>query len=178
MHPIVIQGLGFLAMALAWLSYQCKSSRNLFLVQLLGNTTYLVHFLLLGGYSACVSLVVSCVRNLVLVSKGRWARWKGWPWVLVAANVAAMALTWEGWISFLPFFGVTSLTLSGWTRNGKTVRIASMFVSSPCWLLYDVFSGSISGVICESLNLCSVVISVLRFGWKALDVAEMPDSRE
>ena len=178
MHPIITQGMGFLALTLEWGSFQCKRSRNLFFVQLLANVTYLLHFLLLGGYSACVSLTISCLRNLVLMSRKPWAQWKGWPWVLVAANFAAMAFTWEGWISLLPFFGVTSLTLSGWTRNGKKVRLATLFVSAPSWLIYDVFSGSLSGILCQSLTIGSVLISVLRFGWKALDVVEAPDPRE
>lgn len=176
MHPVIIQGVGFLALALEWGSYQCKSSRRLFLVQLLSNSTYLAHFVLLGGYSACVSLFVGCVRNLVLAGKGSWARWRGWPWLLVAANAAATALTWESLFSILPFLGVTSLTLAGWTRNGKKVRLATLLVSTPSWLIYDIYSGSLSGIVCEALLLCSVVISVLRFGWKALDVSETAES--
>lgn len=176
MSMIIAQGVGFLALALEWGSYQCKHSRKLFFVQLLANFTYLMHFVLLGGYSACVSLAVSCLRNLVLVGKGSWAQWKGWPWLLVAANIGATVLTWENIFSILPFMGVTALTLAGWTRNGKKVRLATLFVSAPSWLIYDLYSGSLSGILCESMTICSVVISVVRFGWKALDTAEAPKS--
>lgn len=175
MKEIVAQGIGFLALALALASYQCKSSRKLFYVQLAGNSLYLLHFLLLGAYSACVSLFISCVRNVILVSKRPWSAWKGWLWVIVAANIAATVAVWDNWFSILPCIGVVSFTLGSWTRNGKKIRIANLLVSTPAWLIYDLYTRSYSGIISECLTIASTVISICRFGWKALDTVESPE---
>ncbi|MDD2503070.1 MAG: YgjV family protein, partial [Clostridia bacterium] len=60
-------------------------------------------------------------------------------------------------------------TLFMWSRNGKILRYAQFSFISPCWLIYNVAMGSIAGVLTESVNLISVVVSLLRFGVKELD---------
>ena len=64
MYQFITQAIGFVGTGLEIGSYQCKSSRNLIYVQLCGNIAFLIHMLMLGGYSGCISLVVSCIRNL------------------------------------------------------------------------------------------------------------------
>lgn len=113
--------------------------------------------------------MISCVRNLVLSSRRPWAYWKGWPWLLVAANLLGTSLVWENLFSIFPCLAVVSITVAGWSRNGKHIRIANIFVASPSWLIYDFYTGSYSGIVSEIITLCSVGISVLRYGWKALD---------
>ena len=172
MYQFFTQAIGFVATGLEIGSFQCKSSRNLIFVQLCGNLAFLIHMLMLGAYSGCISLLISCIRNLVFSSRRPWAYWKGWPWILVAANVLGAFVTWESIFSILPCIGVVAVTISCWTRNGKKIRIASSCISSPSWLIYDIYMGSYSGIVTEIFVLCSVGISVLRYGWKALDVAE------
>jgi len=172
MYQFITQAIGFVSAGLEIGSFQCKSSRKLIFVQLCANITFLIHMLMLGGYSGSTSLLVSCIRNLVFSSSRPWAYWKGWPWILVAANIAGAIVTWENWFSLLPCIAVISITLSCWTRNGKKIRIASSCISSPMWLIYDIYTGSYSGILTEIFVLCSVGISIFRYGWKALDVAE------
>lgn len=172
MYQIITQAVGFVAMGLEIGSYQCKSSRKLIFVQMCGNIAFLIHMLMLGAYSGCINLLISCIRNYVLSSKGEWARWKGWLWILIGGNLLGTVLTWENLFSILPCIAVVSVTVSCWTRNGKKIRIASFCCSSPSWLIYDIYTGSYSGIIAEIFVLCSVGISVIRYGWKALDVAE------
>jgi len=172
MFQFVTQAIGFVATALQIGSFQCKSSRKLIIVQLCGNTAFLIHMFMLGAYSGCVNLVFSVIRYFVLSSRKPWAFWKGWPWLLVAANLLGTALTWENFFSILPCIAVVSLTIAGWSRNGKKIRIASLFVVSPAWLIYEIYTGSYSGIVTELFSICSVGISVLRYGWKALDTTE------
>ena len=172
MYQVITQAIGFVATGLEIGSYQCKSSRKLIFVQMCGNIAFLIHMLMLGAYSGCINLLISCIRNYVLSSKGDWARWKGWLWILVGANLLGTILTWENLFSILPCIAVVSVTISCWTRNGKKIRIASFCCSSPSWLIYDIYTGSYSGIVAEIFVLCSVGISVIRYGWKALDVAE------
>ena len=172
MDQFVTQAIGFVAAGLEIGSFQCKSSRKLIFVQLCANIAFLIHMLMLGAYSGCINLLISCIRNYVLSSKGDWARWKGWLWILVGANLLGTILTWENLFSILPCIAVVSVTISCWTRNGKKIRIASFCCSSPSWLIYDIYTGSYSGIVAEIFVLCSVGISMIRYGWKALDVAE------
>ena len=169
MYHLITHAFGFTATALQIGSFQCKSSRKLIFMQLCGNTAFLLHMFMLGAYSGCINLFISCVRNFVLTSRRPWAYWKGWPWVLVAANLLGTWFVWENIFSILPCIAVVSLTVAGWSRNGKKIRIANLCVASPAWLVYEFYAGSYSGMITEVFTICSVGISVLRYGWKALD---------
>ena len=175
---LVAQAVGFIAMAVIILSFQCKSSRKLFFVQLCGNAIYMVHFTLLGAYSGGGALLVSCLRNLVYSSNRPWAAWKGWPWVMVSCNLLLTVLTWKDWFSLFPLAVGVALAVSGWTRNGKTIRLANLFVVAPCWLIYDFYSGSLAGVLTDSFSMISVIVSVIRYGWKALDTEDRPESQK
>ena len=83
---LVIQLVGFAAMALMIASYQMKSNRLLFIVQSLGLVTFGLQFLLMNQLSASISLVLCLVRNMILVKYNDWAwvRWKGLMWVFCA----------------------------------------------------------------------------------------------
>ena len=39
---------------------------------------------------------------------------------------------------------------------------------SPCFLIYDVLIGSWGGVLNETITILSILLSIVRFGWKEL----------
>lgn len=176
MYDIITQAIGYVSTAIVLASFQCKSSRKLIFMQLCGNAIHMIQFIMLGAYAGCASLFVSCIRNLVFSRKEPWAYWKGWPWVMVGLNILAAILTWQGPLSVLPLIGVASYTLASWSRNGKKIRLTSLCISSPVWIVYDVVTGSWSGVCSEAFGMCSVVLSVIRYGWKALDNSETAET--
>lgn len=75
MSDIIIQGIGFIAVALFITSYQIKSNRLLFLFQLLGSALFCLQFFLLGAISGCLSLAVNILRNALMM------KYKEWAWV-------------------------------------------------------------------------------------------------
>ena len=172
MYQIITHTIGFVATALQIGSFQCKSSRKLILMQLFGNTAFLIHMFMLGAYSGCVNLAISVIRFGILSCRRPWAYWKGWPWLLVTANILGTALSWENIFSIFPCIAVVSLTIASWSRNGKKIRIANLCAVSPSWLIYEFYAGSYSGIVTELFCIGSVVVSVLRYGWKALDTTE------
>ena len=97
MDAIGIQIIGFVAMAFCIGSYQVKSGRGLILCKTAGDLLYVVHYLLLGSYSGCVTLGVSAVNQIVYSFRGRqkWADWKGWRWLFSGLMVAACLLVWR-----------------------------------------------------------------------------------
>lgn len=170
MREMVIQGIGFIAATLLIVSFQCKNSRKLFFLQMCSSITYIVHFALLNAMTGCANLFCSMARSFVFSQRGKkWAQWKGWLCALVAANILATVLTWKNAFSILPLLGTAGMTIAGWSENGKRIRLANLFLCCPVWLTYDIYSHSIPGALCETFSLCSIAISVLRYGWKALD---------
>ena len=78
-------------------------------------------------------------------------------------------MTWDGAVSILPGLGAISGTLACWTNNAKIIRITNLTINSPCCLIYDVIFRSWGGVINESITIISIIVSIMRFGLKALD---------
>lgn len=167
MSEAAIQIIGFVGVAFFILSYQIKSNRALFLCQLIGCLIFCVQFFLMGAYTGALSLIVNIIRNLLLLKVSDW------PWVKSRVTLGAILLllvavtvyTWDGWISLLPFIMVAVTSIGYWTNNAQKIRL-SQFIGSPCVLVYDILVHSWGGVLNETITLISIIVSVVRFGWK------------
>ena len=174
MSELAIQAIGFVGVAFFIASYQIKSNKALFMCQMIGCIIFCVQFFILGAYTGAISLIINIIRNLLLVKR------KDWKWVdrrstmlVILALLAAMTIyTWDGAISLLPFISVAVTTIGYWSNNAQKIRL-SQFFGSPCTLLYDVLIRSWGGVLSETITLVSIIISVIRFGWKNMG---RPDS--
>ncbi len=67
MSDFFIQGIGFAALALFIMSYQIKSNKWLFLLQLLGPALFCIQFFMLDAISGCFSLAVNILRNALMM---------------------------------------------------------------------------------------------------------------
>ena len=168
-----IQLIGVAGTLLFFLSYQCRSNRNLFRVQLLSYLFYTAHLLLLGAVTGGVSYMINTLRSFCLGSRWKFAHSRAMCAIICAMQLAALALTWSGWISILPVAANIAATLGGFTHNPRKIRIAGMFVNSPLWIVYDLCVGSWAGLLDEAVTEGSMILSIIRFGWKNLDREEM-----
>ena len=167
---IIVQGIGFVAAGLLIASFQCKRSRRLFTYQMCACIVYIIHFYLLGAMSGSGNQFVGLVRGFIYSNRGKkWADSEYWPAIIVALNVIVMLLTWVNYMSIFPFLGMVGITIAGAKGNGKHVRLANLCLCSPSWLIYDIYSHSIPGILCETFIMTSIIISVFRYGWEALD---------
>ena len=169
---IIIQLIGFCGTALYYLSFQCRENKKLFRVQMFSYVFYTAHMLLLGAVTGGVSYIINCLRSFCLSGNRKFGKSRGMCAILCALQLAALFLTWDGWISLLPVAANIASTLGGYTRNPKKVRIAGMFVNSPLCIVYDVIVGSWAGVLDELLAEISMTVSVVRYGWNELDAVE------
>ncbi len=170
---MLIQLIGVAGTLLFFLSYQCKSNRNLFRVQLLSYLFYTAHLLLLGAVTGGVSYMINTLRSFCLGSRWKFAHSRAMCAIICAMQLAALAFTWSGWISILPVAANIAATLGGYTHNPRKIRIAGMFVNSPLWIVYDLCVGSWAGILDEAVTEGSMILSIIRFGWKNLDCEEM-----
>lgn len=51
-------------------------------------------------------------------------------------------------------------------KSGKLLRWGQLCFMSPCWLIYNLCSLAIPGVILEIMNISSIIISLIRFKGK------------
>ena len=172
MRFIFIQAVGVVGTALFFLSYQCKSNKNLFRVQFLSYLCYTTHLLMLGAVTGGVSYVLNTVRSFCLGGKNKFLRS---PWmcaIICLLQIITLVFTWDGWPSILPVAANIAATIGGYTYNARKIRIAGMFINSPLWIVYNVIVGSWAGILDEIVSEASMVISIIRYGWKNLDKIE------
>lgn len=170
MYYFIAQMVGFIGVVLIILSYQCKSSKKLLGMQMGANAVYILHFFMLGAFSGSMNLAISFFRNFTLFnSNKKWAQHKLWMWFYITLHIVVTLLTWQDMFSILPCIGVVAMTFAMWTKNGKKIRLANLFVNSPAWLIYDIYAVSYSGIVCEVFALISVLTSFKRYGVKELN---------
>ena len=88
MYRVAAQLIGFVGTALLIASYQCRKSKDLFLLQMGSNVMYIIQFIMLGALSGSVSIFLGLTRNFILYSHThRWAQWKGWLPLIIAGYV-------------------------------------------------------------------------------------------
>lgn len=171
MSYLFIQMIGFAGVLFFLVSYQVRSNRLLFALQTLGCLTFCLQFAFLGAYSGCLSLLVNIARNIMLTKYNDcWVvRWKGWVAVFSILCLAIAFLTWSGPASLLPVVGTVAGTAAYWTNNARRIRVVNLSVVCPSSLLYDVIVRSWGGIMNESITIAAIVVSIIRFGWAALD---------
>ena len=171
MNDLFIQGIGFLAVAVFILSYQIKSNRCLFLLQLVGSALFCLQFFLLDALSGCLSLAVNILRNALMMKYNdwNWVKQKWCPFVIAMLFTVVLILTWNGPVSLLAFTASAVSTFAYWTNSPRKIRMSNLVCASPCWLIYDVIVHSIGGIVSESITIVSILVSFIRFGWKGLE---------
>ena len=172
MNQLLVQGIGFCGTILYFASYQFRDNRSLFRVQFLSYMLYTAHLLLLGAWTGGLSYIINTVRSFCLGSDRDFLKSRTMCGILCTMQLAALALTWSGWISLLPVAANIASTLGGYTYNAKKIRLAGMLVNSPLWIVYNIIVGSWAGILDEVVSEASMVISILRYGWKGLDDAQ------
>ena len=172
MRFILIQAIGIVGTILFFLSYQCKSNKNLFRVQFVSYLCYTVHLLLLGAVTGGISYVLNTVRSFCLGSKHDFLKGKWMCFIICMLQLITLWLTWDGGWSILPVVANIAATIGGYTYNPRKIRVVGIFVNSPLWIVYNIVVGSWAGIIDEIISEASMIISIVRYGWKNLDHVE------
>jgi len=129
-----------------------------------GQVIFLVHFILLGAWTAAGMNVVGMARTLVFRFREEksWANWRFWPVVFISLFISAGLIARESWVGILPVVAMSIETTGLWMKNLKVLRFINLF-PHPFWFTYNLIRGSWAGVVCEIFVLSSVIIAILRY---------------
>ena len=154
-----------------FVSYQCKKSKQIILCRALGDGVNIGHYLMLGAYSGCGTLVI-CVINGLLCgnTKYKWASWTGWKWIMSLALIVTCILTRQEphpWLSSIcTLVSILAVVWTAWSGNAGIIRLGKILVVGPFWIVYCILVGSIPGVVNECIGIASALISMHRYGMK------------
>ena len=167
MEPFEIfaQALGFIGAGLYVFSFQIRDVKKLFITQVIAAVFFTVHFVLLGAYTGAVQNSLAILRGILLLLRDKkWAKSKFTLAGLIACYVVSGIAMYSGVLSLLPVIAMIVSTIAMWTGDGFKIRVTQLAVTSPCWLIYNISVTSLAGILTESFNIVSVIISFIRYG--------------
>ena len=174
MAPIEIAGqiIGIVAMAFNIMSYQLKDQKTLVIFHFLGGLLFAISFFMLGAIIGAILNIVAMIRSVIfLFPKKPKATHPAWLFGFFASYVVLYVLTFTVFgteptpvafvIEILPIVGMTALSVGFMRANTKAMRITGL-VSSPAWLIYNIYYVSVGAIICEAVSIASIFIGMLR----------------
>ncbi len=163
MIDTMAQVIGFGGAVLNFASFQQKTRRKILGVQIAAAILFIIHYILLGAYTGAALNAIALSRSTIYFnSDKKWAKSPVWLVLFVVISGAAGLMTWEGWYSFLPPLAMILTTISYWLKNETKIRLVT-FPSSPCWLGYNIITGSVAGVVTECIVMTSLLIAIFRY---------------
>jgi len=177
----IAQVIGYTATVLTILSFQFKSQKGIMAVQSFSTVLWTVHFFMLGAFSGCLLNLLCAVRSVIYGKRNskEWAKSIVWVYIfsvwalLIYAAQFIFPIFGKDFtarnliIESLPAIGVIATNIGYRLETGFKVR-CSQFISSPTWLAYNAFNGSVGGVITEIISFCSAVVGIIRHDIKDL----------
>ena len=173
---IVAQGFGIVGMIFNLLVFQQKTHKGVTLCQFFAAVAFAANYLMLGAFVGGILNVVGGVRAAVFFFKEKThANSVVWLIIFILAFASSYPLTFFVFdtavtipnliIEILPVVAMIIITVSLRLGSAKAVRFMGLF-SSPMWLTYNIFSGSIGAIASEILNLISMIVGIIRFDIK------------
>ena len=176
MTPLFILGQlwGLCAMALIVISFQCKKPAHLCIIQVCACLFFILHYLFLGlngddaAYAGMTQNAVGLLfRGVLALSEKKKALLS--PLMLAglcAVSAVVAVLTYPGrLIALLPTVANFACIGCMWTKNSNTIRITQLAIISPFWIIYNVFTLSVAGIMTECFNLASIGVYYVRM-WR------------
>ncbi len=164
--------IGFIASLLVIFSFQIKKSSTFALVQFIGCLMFALQYFLLGAIPGAIVNIVGCSMRFVGMLRIKKGRLKGegkhflaspYLWLFVAASFAIGILTYENIFSLMPAVSIAVFSCLIWKDDPKTLRVVNTLFCSPLWLIYNISCLSYAGVVTETFNIISAIVSYIRF---------------
>lgn len=173
MTEFIAQAIGIVAAAISISSFQFKNNKILFSMRAVASILFVVNYFLIGAMTAAILNAIN-IACMLLMLYGERHRHIAIPIGISAAYIIAVCFTYEGILSILLLVAQLACVISLWTADGLKIRLAQFFIASPIWLVNNIIVFTVGGIITEVFVLVSVVVSVIRFGFKGLRRAEEP----
>lgn len=173
---IIAQIISIFGTIMNFLTYQQKKQKSAIICQLFASLFFAISFLMLGAYIGAILNGIGIVRALIFTFRQKTrAEHIAWLIAFSILFVSSYVLLFTAFgkepkpqnfiIEILPVIGMISTTISFRCKTSKAVRAFGL-ISSPLWLIYNIFSFSIGAIISEVLNLISIIVGMIRFDFK------------
>lgn len=164
---ITAQAVGIIAAVISISSFQFKNNKMLFILRAISSILFALNYFLIGAFTAAIINAINIVCMLLMVY-GERHRYIAIPIGLSATYIVSVFFTYEGILSILLLVAQLACVISMWTADGLKIRLVQLFVASPIWLINNIIVFTIGGIVTEVFAIISVIVSIVRYGFKGL----------
>ena len=158
---LIIQAIGLVGMIMCLLCFHCRKHKQVLLVKLIADISWMIHYFLLRAFSGCAVNVICCIREIVYLFEKNEKRRYVWLTFFIGLNWISATLTWKGVHSILPTMVATLGAYSFWQKNVKITRIIGILTGT-LMFTYDIFEKSYIGMLSESFTIVSATVALIR----------------
>jgi len=159
---IVAQIIGFIAFAVSLIAYHRKNKKIILSNMLISNILNLVHYLLLGAFSGCVTKLLATFRDYFIILKEKYNKLSNIAYLIlfIMLYIIATIFTYNGFLSILPLVAAIIYIIFIW--NGDDVKIKkTAFFCYFLWLIYNIFVSSVAGIVSNIISIISTLIAII-----------------
>ena len=152
---VISQVAGFIAFILSLIAYHRKKKSEIFQTMMVANVLDIIHYILLGAYSGCITKVIALVRNEIIIVKEKNK-------VLIAMFIIYLVsgiLTYKNIYSILPIIAAIIYLYFVWNGNELKVKKCAFYCYF-LWLVYNICVFSIAGITSNIVSIISTFIAV------------------
>ena len=160
----LVYAMGIVALITYASSFQCKKRSTLLILQTISLLLFIGQYFVLKAYTGVILEVVCIVRNFVYFfkdkTKSKVLDSIATPIVFAVAAIVVGIFTYNGqWFCILPVIANIFQTVGLYLKKESYNRI--MFLcASPLWLVYNLLTNTVFGVVTEIINIISIFISL------------------
>ena len=162
----IAQIFGVFGLVLLVSSLQFKKNTHFFLFQGMGSFMFFLNFILIGAYGGAFFNLCNLFRGLLFLKNAK----KKWKLAFISVAYAA-CFAFSAYLTpsprdiilvAIPCISIFLMSALMWLGNAKRIRWCQIFISSPAWIIHNVFNLSVGGILCECFNIVSSVVYLIR----------------
>ena len=167
MRDLIAQGFGIIGLIILVSSFQFKKNSTFFFLQGTGSFMFFLNFIMIGAYGGAFFNLFNLVRGLLFIKNTKK------PWKLATVIVLyTVALGFSYYLDHTPkqiilvgiiYASIIIMSVAMWQGDAYNMRIYQISVSSPAWMIHNIFNFSLGGLLCETFNVISTAIFLFRF---------------
>lgn len=159
--PVVMTGIA--GLSAATLSTLLGGRRAILTAQAAASSLFLLHFLLLGAWTAMLMCGLGMIQMAVRVQR-QPSRTLGLLYGLtVPAALAVAVLSWQGPMSALSATGFLLATLGRWQTAVGRMRVFFV-MATVVGAGHNLLAGSVFGLVSDAMGLCGHCVGLWRAG--------------
>lgn len=161
---IASQIFGTCGFIISLIAYHRKTKKKILRNMVLSNILNLIHYLLLGAYSGCITKVLAIARDSFIIKKEKNPKLSKsiYLYIFILLYVLASIFTYKGILSLLPLLAAFIYFVYVW--NGNEYKIKKVgFLTNFLWLAYNIYILSVVGIITHIISTISTYIALINY---------------